>query len=274
MKAASGPSGSPERPTKVILVGHVRDARASLCSAATRAACEKVFVLDQVASPDDGRLRANTSVVAGTSDPKPRMTPDQVLEKLAPVLGNESQAVSITAVTLLDAHQLYWPGLAPSGDGSAILWYVRVAGAPPTSPPMPGTHNGSGVLIVDDASGTVRGGAGWGWDPGKSGTALGNGEVTMKTTNWIAGGACAGVGLDSTLHGSATDPGVAWLESNLGSTPRMAVTWPAGYTARFAPGLEILDEHRAVVLREGDKIEGACFSDVDTGAVYLEPPFR
>ena len=274
MKASTGPSGSPEPPTKVILVGHVHDARAALCSPAAKAACEKVYVLDQVASRDDRGLSPSSSVFSGKSAPKPRMTPDQVLDKLAPVLANGSQAVSITAVTLLDAHQLFWPGLAPSGDGSAILWYVRVAGSPPVSPPMPGSGQGSGVLIVDDASGIVRGGAGWGWDPSKAGTALGNGEVSLRTTNWLAGGACAGVGLDSALRGSATDSSVAWLENNLGSTPRMAVTWPAGYRARFAPALEILDEHGKVVLREGDRIEGACFFDADTGAVYLEPPFK
>ena len=51
----------------------------------------------------------------------------------------------------------------------------------------------------------------------------------------------------------------------------MDVGWPAGYRARFAPGLEILDENAKVVLQEGDRVTGLC-SGVE-GVPYLQPPF-
>ncbi len=75
---------------------------------------------------------------------------------------------------------------------------------------------------------------------------------TIDTT----GQECAGVGLaDATLHGSPTDPRVVWLEPGPGD---LSVVFPTGFTARFVPSLEVLNASGSVVLREGDRIEGAC----------------
>ena len=70
------------------------------------------------------------------------------------------------------------------------------------------------------------------------------------------GGGCRGVGVTAVLAGDATDPRVAWLVGPAGG--RQDIIWPPGFTARFAPRLEILDGAGAVVLRAGDKIEGGC----------------
>ena len=34
--------------------------------------------------------------------------------------------------------------------------------------------------------------------------------------------------------------------------------WPIGYSARFTPGLEILDDHGRVIAHEGSLVEGGC----------------
>ena len=83
--------------------------------------------------------------------------------------------------------------------------------------------------------------------------------------------ACAGVGIDATLHGSASDPHLAWLENNLGT--RIEVVWQPGYRARFTPKLEVLDESDEVVLREGDHIPSGCVTD-DPGTLRLIGPFK
>ncbi len=79
----------------------------------------------------------------------------------------------------------------------------------------------------------------------------------------LENGPCFGVGLDAVLSGSPTDPRVAWLTPAPGSgwdpgTTELEIAWPSGYTARFAPRLEILDASGAIVLREGDAISGGC----------------
>ncbi len=82
---------------------------------------------------------------------------------------------------------------------------------------------------------------------------------------------CAGVGLTSVLHGDPGDPRLAWLTPFEG-VGRTDVVWPIGYSARFAPALEVLDETGRVVLREGDFVDGACGVD-GAGALELQPPF-
>jgi len=70
------------------------------------------------------------------------------------------------------------------------------------------------------------------------------------------GDACGDIGLeDATLRGSPTDPHIAWIEQPPG---RMEVAFPHGFTARFAPALEVLDASGSVVFRDGDKISGGC----------------
>ena len=144
-----------------------------------------------------------------------------------------------------------------------------------------GMERGS-MILMDDATGKLRGAGGWGfvsaiassYSPSPR-SPLPDGLYPLPTVNWLAGGACAGVGLDAVLRGSPSDPQVAWLESSMGGTlSRRDVTWPAGYHARFTPNIEILDENGSVVLRDGDHVEGACGYNPDTGWTYLEPPFK
>lgn len=78
---------------------------------------------------------------------------------------------------------------------------------------------------------------------------------------------CAGVGLlGATLTGDPHDPRVAWLKteptgSAASGAGRLDVVFPPGFSARFDPGLEILDPAGRVVASEGDPINGGC----DTG---------
>ena len=77
------------------------------------------------------------------------------------------------------------------------------------------------------------------------------------------GDACAGVGyLGAVLHGSPTDPRIAWLQ--FAKAGRREIVFPLGYIARFAPQLEILNAEGAVVGHEGDAIDGGCVTS--TGA--------
>lgn len=68
-------------------------------------------------------------------------------------------------------------------------------------------------------------------------------------------GGCRGIGLAATIAGSPSDARVAWLSVD---GQRRDVVWPTGFSARFAPRLEILDAFGTVVFREGDQIDGAC----------------
>ncbi len=67
---------------------------------------------------------------------------------------------------------------------------------------------------------------------------------------------CLGVGGGGArLMGDPSDPRVAWLE---GSGNRGEVVWPPGFSARFAPDLEVLDASGKVLYREGDEIVEGC----------------
>ena len=79
--------------------------------------------------------------------------------------------------------------------------------------------------------------------------------------------ACAGVGLDAFLHGNAGDPHTAWLERPDGT--RQDVLFPAGYTAAFAPTLQVLDPAGRVAMEEGDYVYGACVGAAD--ALVVDP---
>jgi hypothetical protein len=57
------------------------------------------------------------------------------------------------------------------------------------------------------------------------------------------------------LKGDPNDARVAWVE---GSGNRGEIVWPPGFTARFAPDLEVLDASGKVVYREGDEITEGC----------------
>lgn len=119
----------------------------------------------------------------------------------------------------------------------------------------------------------------WGQTPGASaGVApIGPGEVPLPTVVPVdlpsgAVEACPGIGIDAILHGTSTDPRIAWITDRM-SGRRVDVVWPAGYRARFAPLLEVLDARDDVVLREGDRVAGGCVTG-DPGVLELQPPFR
>lgn len=100
------------------------------------------------------------------------------------------------------------------------------------------------------------------------------GEQRVPVANWTAGLVggpvlCAGVGYPSAtaiLHGSATDPRLVWM-SRLAK--RVELGWPVGYSARFTPQLELLDEHGVVVGREGSILVGGC-ETADAGVFSVE----
>jgi len=265
-------------PVQVVLVGHFHDARAAECAADQRAACESTFVIDQLAWLEGGSQAAAIGSYPGASGGpfSPRLGADGVRTALRPSLDPADSIVSMAAVTNADLTSITGDLQAP-GNGADIVWLVRVAGPPPRFPAMAWGAGESGWLIVDDATGRLIGAGGWGFVSAATGTFApgpqprSDGLYTLPTVNWLAPTACAGVGLDAVLHGSPTDPRVAWLDNELGSPGRIDVIWPAGYLARFDPSLQILDENGNVVIFEGDRVSGAC--DVLPSGVYLVPPF-
>jgi hypothetical protein len=88
-------------------------------------------------------------------------------------------------------------------------------------------------------------------------------------TTW-QGGCGLGVGRDLTLRGSASDGGVAWAIDDTGSG-RVDLLWPRGYTARFNPQLEVVDESGRVVAHDGDLIIDSCLTAPgDAGAIRVD----
>ena len=197
---------------------------------------------------------------------KPHHSTDEVVTALRASLSADDRVVSISVARLIDFKAI--AGDQPSGNGDDLLWYVRFAGPAPAFPPMAWGAGDSGWMVLDDASGRLRGAGGWGFVsatddsyPPSPKPSLPDGLFALPTTNWLESpdSICAGVGLSAVLHGSPNDPHVAWLESNVRSDVRRTeVLWPAGYRARFSPSLEILNESGIVVLREGDAITAGC----------------
>jgi hypothetical protein len=94
--------------------------------------------------------------------------------------------------------------------------------------------------------------------PAPSGPALRTVDVTAAPSGAVA--ACGGIGLEgATLRGDPHDPRVAWLD--LGPNGTRGLVFPMGFTARFAPRLEVLDASGQVMFRDGDAITGACVWD-------------
>jgi hypothetical protein len=54
---------------------------------------------------------------------------------------------------------------------------------------------------------------------------------------------------------------------------RLELAWPLGYSARFTPRLELLDENGDVVGREGDELTGGC-TTADPGVWFVELPTK
>ena len=81
--------------------------------------------------------------------------------------------------------------------------------------------------------------------------------------------ACMGVGFgDAYLRGDPAAAEPVWIElaSGSGGDARRSVTWPAGFRARFAPRLALLDASGRIVAREGDlltRLGGYPIDDLD-----------
>lgn len=92
--------------------------------------------------------------------------------------------------------------------------------------------------------------------------ALGVGEMWVPVELWQPVNgipvACGGVGYEGEfrLHGSPTEPRVVWMTFPDGT--RRELAWPLGYSARFTPELELLDETGLVVAREDSVVTGGC----------------
>jgi len=74
--------------------------------------------------------------------------------------------------------------------------------------------------------------------------------------------ACAGVGLDAVLVGSASDPRKVWLQ-DVQTASRTELVWPVGFTVRFGqgPAFDVLDAAGKIVSVGGSHISGACVGD-------------
>ena len=87
-----------------------------------------------------------------------------------------------------------------------------------------------------------------------------SGVFALHTVD-VTGMLCPDVGLfDTILTGSATDPRVAWLHNPGGDRP---VEFPAGFSARFTPDLEVLDAGGRVAFVDGQRIDGGCVGPGD-----------
>lgn len=83
--------------------------------------------------------------------------------------------------------------------------------------------------------------------------------VLLPTTRVWLSDACIGVGLvDATLSGDPADSPIAWLDLEGGG--RREIVFPPGYTVRFTPTLEVVDDGGQVVARAGDRIDGGCLT--------------
>lgn len=92
--------------------------------------------------------------------------------------------------------------------------------------------------------------------------ALEAGERWLPVANFGSDGLCAGGGTagDFRLRGAADDPRLAWMNGPDGARTELA--WPVGYSARFTPNLEVLDDHGQRVAVEGSLVTGGCPTDV------------
>lgn len=95
--------------------------------------------------------------------------------------------------------------------------------------------------------------------------------ASLRTDPTRLGSCGIGVGRDATVHGSASDPRLAWAVDNT-SGQRAELIWPSGYNARFTPALVIVDRDGKAVAHEGDLIIGSCLSRNDEpDAIQVDP---
>ena len=87
------------------------------------------------------------------------------------------------------------------------------------------------------------------WLPADPGLVLGPGATPQ---------ACAGIGTDAVLRGSATDPRHVWLDDAI-SGGRFELVWPTGYSVRFGQqGFDVLNASGTVAIVGGSHVNGAC----------------
>ena len=112
--------------------------------------------------------------------------------------------------------------------------------------------------------------------PGPSTRTLGANEYALPSDlNLVLGPeatplACAGVGLDAVLVGSASDPRYVWLSDAL-TGRRIELVWPSGFTARFGQGsaFDVLNASGRVAIVGGSHVNGACVGAGD-GEYWLD----
>jgi len=75
---------------------------------------------------------------------------------------------------------------------------------------------------------------------------------------------------DVRLHGSASDPRLAWLTGPDGT--ERPLSWRPGTSARFVPELEVIGPDGEVVAREGAAITGTCTITPDYLIAEFGPP--
>lgn len=87
---------------------------------------------------------------------------------------------------------------------------------------------------------------------------LGAGERWLPVANFGSNRLCAGAGYvgDLRLHGAADDPRLAWMIGPDGRRTELA--WRVGFSARFTPNLEVLDDRGQRVAVEGSLVTGGC----------------
>ena len=103
--------------------------------------------------------------------------------------------------------------------------------------------------------------------------SLGPGERWVPIASWTTPGGqqvlCAGGGFAEAirLRGSPDDPRLVWMVDAGGTRTELA--WPVGYSARFTPQLELLDNSGRVVGRQGTLVVGGC-QTADHGVMAVE----
>lgn len=83
--------------------------------------------------------------------------------------------------------------------------------------------------------------------------------------NWRSIVCLAGPNVSRTVHGDSTGTeGVVWVDR---AGTRFEIRWPAGFTARFSPTVEVVAPSGKVVVKEGEDLDAVA----DAGYVVTCP---